>query len=1099
VEEILHQAETLEKEYDWPGASELYEKALNLLPQDDFSKMGEIHESLGYAFYHFAFQAESKDEFRERLRQSVAAYEKAVGCYGKLNGSVKTARTSRCNAIIAYIGYWLAPEAKEKKKKIDECWRLTKEALAAFKEAGEGWEYGKTHNQLSNSVVFAFCLDWDFQAREKMVKEAVESGEQAIKFLSTAKKPEELARAYARTAFFLGVFDYYFLDIGEKERDFQKTQDYWTKSKQVSEEIALFELLPLIFGGHILLWGEATDVTFANLNKALEYGRKTKDKFIIGCAFDWLVYHTAWSGAKVSARDVEGRSRLMKTVLEHVEEAKRQYSPISFMSPRGDNVWVENAEAELIGQEAFYETDLKKKRELYEKRIELARKGLREAEVAGYPETMVHTKHVLSSSLARQATFTGTTREEKKRFLEEALAHRNETVKLTEQIQPLEYWNRGIQEYGLASIKNELADLVMDSETKRNMMEETVRDMEKGLQLCIKELPLMLKQGSLVYYMPIGGSQYRIGYCLNRLFKFTHNAEHLRKAVKAFIDAAESYEKVDLKSNVAECYWKAAQTCDDLSEYLKAAEHFDIASGNYRSAVEKTPQLKDFYGDHARYMQAWGEIERARHHHSRQEYGSAKQHFEKAADLHKSLKKWSYLAPNYFAWVQVEDAEDLSRKERIEEAINAFKQADSLFNEAKKSLETQLNKIEDTDEKQMAADLVKATDVRQEYCRARIALEQARKMDKEGDHYSSSEKYGSAAEAFEKTSESVESDQERREIKFTINLSRAWQKMTLAEAKSSPALYLEASQLFEQTEELSPNEKTKMLVLGHSRFCRALEAGTKYVDTRDPAMHVAAVQHLASASDYYIRADFLNASEYAKATKLLFDASAYMDNAERESDPDKKAKLYTMVEKILQTSAGSFTKAEHPEKREQVLKLLEKAREERELATSLTEVLHAPPIVSTTRVLTAPTPTHEEAVGSERFEHADIQANLIVHQKELKIGEDLKLEIELVNAGRGPAVLIKLSEIIPEGFELIDKPEIYRVEDSYLNMKGKRLDALKPEEIKIILKPKSQGVFQLKPRISYLDENGKYRSYEPEPVSITVKELGIKGWIKGER
>jgi tetratricopeptide (TPR) repeat protein len=847
------------------------------------------------------------------------------------------------------------------------------------------------------------------------------------------------------------------------------------------------------------LWGEATDATFANLNKALEYGRKTKDRFIIGSALDWLVYHTAWSGAKVSARDVEGISMLKKIVLEHAEEAKRQYSPICFVSPRGDNVWVENADAECIGWGVFYETDLKKKRELYEKGIELGRKGLREAEIAGYPETIGHANHALSYSLVTRAIFTETTPEEKKRLLEEALAHRNEVVKEVEQLQPLEYWNRGVMQYMLASIKNELTGLVMDSETKRNMMEETLRDMEKGLQLCIKELPLMLKQGSLVYYKPIGVSQYRFGYCLNRLFKFTHNAEHLRKAVKAFIDAAESYEKLDLKNSVAECYWKAAQTYDDLSEYLKAAEHFDIASGNYRSAVEKTPQLKDFYEDHARYMQAWGEIERARHHHSRQEYGSAKQHFQKAADLHKSLKKWNYLAPNYFAWVQVEDAEDLSRKERIEEAINAFKQADNLFNEAKKSLETQLSKIEDTDEKQMAADLVKATDVRQEYCMARIALEQARKMDKEGDHYSSSEKYGSAAEAFEKTSESVESDQERREIKFTINLSRAWQKMTLAEAKSSPALYLEASQLFEQTEELSPNEKTKMLVLGHSRFCRALEAGTKYVDTRDPAMHVAAVQHLASASDYYIRADFPNASEYAKATKLLFDASAYMDNAERESDPDKKAKLYIMVEKILQTSAGSFTKAEHPEKREQVLKLLEKAREERELATSLTEVLHAPSIVSTTRVLTAPTPTHEEAVGSERFEHADIQANLIVHQKELKVGEDLKLEIELVNAGRGPAVLIKLSDIIPTGFELVDKPEIYRVEDSYLNMKGKRLDALKPEEIKITLKPKSQGVFQLKPRISYLDENGKYRFYEPEPVSITVKELGIKGWLKGER
>jgi hypothetical protein len=55
------------------------------------------------------------------------------------------------------------------------------------------------------------------------------------------------------------------------------------------------------------------------------------------------------------------------------------------------------------------------------------------------------------------------------------------------------------------------------------------------------------------------------------------------------------------------------------------------------------------------------------------------------------------------------------------------------------------------------------------------------------------------------------------------------------------------------------------------------------------------------------------------------------------------------------------------------------------------------------------------------------------------------------------------------------------------------------EEVKLVLKPRVQGVFPLKPTILYLDENGKYKSHEPEPVTITVKELGIKGWIKGER
>jgi hypothetical protein len=323
--------------------------------------------------------------------------------------------------------------------------------------------------------------------------------------------------------------------------------------------------------------------------------------------------------------------------------------------------------------------------------------------------------------------------------------------------------------------------------------------------------------------------------------------------------------------------------------------------------------------------------------------------------------------------------------------------------------------------------------------------------------------------------------------------------MMLGDAKASPELYLEASALFEQASRESNTETAGFLALAHSRFCRALEAGTKYADTRDTTMHTAAIRHLESAATYYVKAGFPKASEYAKATELLFDAYIQVDNAKEERDPEKKARLYTMAEKVLQTSAGAYMKAEHPEKSSQVQTLMEKVREERELATSLTEVLHAPTIVSTTAAFTTPTLNKEEAVGLERFEHADIQANVIVRQREVKVGELLSLMIELVNAGKAPALLIKVNEAIPEGFELGEKPEAYRVEDSYIDMKGKRIGPLKTEELRLVIKPKAQGTFSLKPTILYLDENGKYKTHEPEPVTITVKELGIKGWIKGER
>jgi class 3 adenylate cyclase len=58
-------------------------------------------------------------------------------------------------------------------------------------------------------------------------------------------------------------------------------------------------------------------------------------------------------------------------------------------------------------------------------------------------------------------------------------------------------------------------------------------------------------------------------------------------------------------------------------------------------------------------------------------------------------------------------------------------------------------------------------------------------------------------------------------------------------------------------------------------------------------------------------------------------------------------------------------------------------------------------------------------------------------------------------------------------------------------MRGRRLEPLKTEEIKLVLRPKVQGQFTLKPRVLYLDEGGKYKSHEPQPVDMTVGGPGV--------
>ena len=123
--------------------------------------------------------------------------------------------------------------------------------------------------------------------------------------------------------------------------------------------------------------------------------------------------------------------------------------------------------------------------------------------------------------------------------------------------------------------------------------------------------------------------------------------------------------------------------------------------------------------------------------------------------------------------------------------------------------------------------MLRTADVRIGYCNGRAAIEEAKILDRQGDHAASSGKYGLAAQRFQKAIEAAEHESDRRELRPIVDLSRAWQLMTRAEAEASPDLYSEASQLFDEAKEHSFSEKARILALGHSCFCKALEAGTR--------------------------------------------------------------------------------------------------------------------------------------------------------------------------------------------------------------------------------------------------------------------------------
>lgn len=1076
AESILAKAKEQEQEHDWLGATDSYKRVLELVPGQVSLKQAETTERWGYALYHAARQADTAEEFRTRIGQSASRYEEARNLYSTLNS---VGRKLRCDAMIAHLGFWLASTPAEKKRLLTEAWKLTSQACEAFEQAGEAQEYGRTYNQVPYNARFASNLEWPLDARKALIREAVETGEQAVQLLASVEDPRELAKACFITAIHLEV-TINWVDVEQRARIAEKVRSYWKRAEN-------------LLGGRDYemdpppepVYGWATDQWIGFWEKALDYRKKTGDKLLTALALDFLAITVIWSSLGIE--DSDERIRQAIRALGYAEEANRYYRIFSFISGRGGLAWVGAPRADILWYISSWETDPEKKRDLLREAKQAAEEGLKLARDSGYRYHIASMQSAYCKILGSQAQLESDP-ETKKRLLEEAIEHMNESITIY-QLLPFNYWNLGVVYNHLADVKAELAELPQDPETQRKTLQDAILTKETSVKLCIREAPLFETGDQQVSASRIGGWQYEYGLLLNRRYELAHNREDLVRAAEAFLEAADWFRKPNNVSRIAECYWRAAHAFEALGDYLLAAEKFGMAADSYNAASEKIPQLKDFYKDHGTYLEAWCEIEKAKHRHEIQDYASAKEFYDRAASLHQSTNEWRFLAPNYSALAEVEHGEDLSRKGRVQKAIEAFHEANRLFNETKATLEVELSKTVNGEKKQVVASLVKGAGLRREYCTGRIFLEEAKLLDRRGDYSSSSQKYGHAAETFEKLTRSIELERGRMEVRVIATVSRAWEMMTKAEAEVSPELYMKAATLFEEVRELSPNEKAKSLTLGHSRFCRALEAGTRFADTGNPSLHETAIQHLESASKYYLKAGFQDASDYAEATERLFDAYLHMDEAKREKDAEKKAKLYAMTEKVLQASAETFLKARHPAKRQEVLRLMEKVKKERELTLSLTEILHAPVFVSATTAFSAPTPARERAVGLERFEHADLQASVIAHQESLKVGESIDLQVELVNAGRETAQLVRLERAIPDGFELVETPQNYRVSDSHLDLKKKMLAPLETVALRLVLRPKFEGLHSFSPRLLYVDENGAYKSHQLGPIEILVSPI----------
>jgi tetratricopeptide (TPR) repeat protein/KaiC/GvpD/RAD55 family RecA-like ATPase len=1077
-----------EKEYRWLDAAKFYEQTLHSR-LDSGQLAAETWEKIGSCYLLSSKQAKSVDEFKNLRQLAVETYETAAKLFGEEDSLESQGKKTECLANAEYARSWLANSFSEKAKMLDECCAFGKKALEAFKKSGDMLSFGKTCNILSMCLFDRFFITSTLEEKRIIVQEGIDTADNAVLVLSKLESNDELLLAYSLAS----LHCWHVANLSEQK---EERKDLAKKCLSYSKNaVTLSKEVDNLYVKAMSMWARALSTLFftEEIESSLEYAKEmlqyasvTRDNHLKGIACYLLAMIT--DGMVPGEEHPDKKKQKCEEIIKYSEDSIRYLQLVCQDS--------DIAETYLFYTQSYFylarEIAVKpiEKLACSKKAVRIGEKGLEYAIRSGSVDAMVSTLHALSKAYYYYSKLESR-KDEKPELLRTALGYRKEYIRTAEQAFASNLWIQGVGMVYAAQIEADLVSLETDRKNKTTLLESAVSDIESGVSHCNRWIGSSADASVIAF---VADFEDTFGGMLHERYLLTDEKENLARANQVYDASAEKFKQVDLPSRVAESYWKIALNLDVIGDYQEAAKNFENAFAGYKAATKRIPQFEEFYLDYATYMKTWREIQTAKLAHTNGNYATAMKHYENAADLLKQSSLWNYLSPNFHAWSLLEQAEVFSRKERDSEAIEAFEKTIKLFQESQRILRAQLIKIDRTDEKNLVIKLIEASNTREEYCRGRIEIEEAKILDKKGDHAESSEKYGAAATTFLKISQ-ADSEQIRKEIKPLIYLCQAWQKMTMAETRSSPILYEEASNIFKLANECSPTESGGLLALAHSNFCKALEAGTEFEITRNAMTYQETKKYMDAAANCYLKAGFETASEYANGTQRLFDGYVYMNSAKRETDPEKEAKYYLMAEKVLQNSVESFNRAGYAGKTNQVQRLLDKVREERKLALSLSEVFHAPTLTSTTASFATISPIEETAVGLERFEHADIQAKLIQHGDEIRVGENVNLEVQIVNVGREPVFLTKIENILPMAFQLVGKSDDFSSEDTHLILKGKRLDPLKTDEIKIVFRSFRMGTFEVSPRIICVDEMGRQMIYEPEAKIFKVLEAVISGRV----
>ncbi|MFX0138502.1 MAG: tetratricopeptide repeat protein, partial [Candidatus Hodarchaeota archaeon] len=477
---------------------------------------------------------------------------------------------------------------------------------------------------------------------------------------------------------------------------------------------------------------------------------------------------------------------------------------------------------------------------------------------------------------------------------------------------------------------------------------------QKAIEFLLPSKKLTIAFFHIETIFSIGEIYYKWGILAN-------NDEILKKSYLAYIDAIEYCKNKGYHNLVGSAYINLARIEDRLGNFISAAEHYKNAIDSFDHAIltltytklsKRIEKLRE-------YLQAWNLIEQAKSYHIKENYNKAQITYEEASRILKNIHEYEFEAPFYSAWAILEKAEDLSRKNKHEEAAATYLVVQSNFGDTIEILNSYLSKRKALKEKERISKLIQAAKIRETYCSARYNLETGRLESKKGNHIIAAELYNKAGMLFENLCQEYRIERERNELTAIYYLCKAWVSMEQADVEQKPALYAKASELFQKASIIFPESQMKKLSLGNSLYCSALKSGSLFDKTTDlnekQDFYKKIKMFLRESSKNYSLGGFEQDASWALATSTFFDGIWHLIQSDNQIDFSKKNALLNIATKYLNSALQIFENAGYKQKEEEIRNYLQMIKDEKAILTSALNVIEKPEISESTIGISAPT------------------------------------------------------------------------------------------------------------------------------------------------